>query len=87
MDFHSSGAWSTSIGSISVPTADSKGFLVNTNYDYGWANGVCLFIYPGIDESKYVGYLIRKIIEELNKVFENSKRVEVEGANKVVNMM
>lgn len=31
-------------------------------------------------------HLIRKIIEELNKVLENSKRVEVEGANKVVNM-
>ena len=31
-------------------------------------------------------HLIRKIIEELNKVLENSKRVEVEGANKVINM-
>ena len=30
--------------------------------------------------------IIRKIIEELNKVLESSKKVEVEGANKVVDM-
>ena len=68
MLFTSSGYWSTSIGSISVPTADSKGFLTNTNYNYGgWGNGVCLFIYPGVNASKYVGNHIRKIIGKSKK--------------------
>lgn len=66
MNFRGS-IWSTTIGSISLPTADSKGFLTNTNQSYGPTGGVCLFIYPGLDMSKHVGDHIRKIIGKSKK--------------------